>query len=470
MTTRLLGSLLLFFYATTSFAIDTVKLRGKIEHPIADTIAVKYSETWLGYQPKTITARLEKDGSFEITFPLEQKYTDVTIIHGNQSTEIMPKPGDDLFMTLDAKNFDSTLHYEGAGAEVANFIAKHMLFSGSTLQFGSKLQDLCSEDPDVFEKKVKEAVDREIDFMNGNGKDLPNSFKKSWAALYQYHVYTIKLDYGLYHTMQKQHSYSISNIPKEYYTPATKVPAVFDDELLNVKSYRTYISMYYGEILNAKIAIDGTGPKKSDEEETELSFKNMPKRSAELYGAMNIYQNLGGTVPTIENKVSGFKKRYPNSAYLPWIEQKTKMKIAKSKGHKEFDFEINTVDGKKLKLSDLKGKVVYLDFWASWCGPCMGEMPNAKKVAEEYAGKDVVFLFVSLDVDDAAWKKAMDKIQVGGIHMRDGGWDGKVAKQYGVTSIPACFLIDKEGNFASDNTPRPSDIKSLSSAIDVLLQ
>lgn len=472
MISRLLSSLLLLFYAAPSFATGVVKLHGKIQHPISDSISVHYSETWLGYQPKKIATKLESDGTFQVTFPLDQKYTNVTIIHGDQSTEIMPQPGDDLYMALDAKNFDSTLNYEGTGAAVANFMAKHMLFSGSTIQFGSKLQDLCVEDPEVFERRVKEALDSEINFMNANGRDLPASFKKSWTAFYQYHVYTIKLDYGLYHAMQKQHSYTVSNIPKEYYTPATKVPAVFDDELLNVKSYRLYILMYYGEILNAKIAIDGTGPKKDDEKETELSFKNMPSRSAELYGAMNIYQNLNGPVSTLETKVSEFRKRYPNSTYLPWIEGKTEMKIAKSKGHTELDFEINTTDGKKLKLSDLKGKVVYLDFWASWCGPCMAEMPNTKKIAEKYAGKDVVFLFVSHDADEAAWKKAMDKIQVNGIHMRDGngGWDGPVAKQYGITSIPACFLIDKDGKFALDNTPRPGDIVNLSSAIDALIQ
>ncbi len=115
-----------------------------------------------------------------------------------------------------------------------------------------------------------------------------------------------------------------------------------------------------------------------------------------------------------------------------------------------------------MKLSDLKGKVVYLDFWASWCGPCISELPAAKKVEDHFAGRDVVFLKVSIDEDETAWKNALEKRKIEGINTRlDGGWKAPVAKQYGVQGVPSYFLLDKKGKFITETTPRPSETEEL---------
>ncbi len=98
-------------FSTVTFASNSVTLHGKIKTPISDSISVSYSDSWIGYVPITVGARLEKDGSFTLTFPLENSFDDIYITHGNQTTEIFPEPGDNLEMTLDANNFDSTLHY-----------------------------------------------------------------------------------------------------------------------------------------------------------------------------------------------------------------------------------------------------------------------------------------------------------------------------------------------------------------------
>ena len=79
-------------------------------------------------------------------------------------------------------------------------------------------------------------------------------------------------------------------------------------------------------------------------------------------------------------------------------------------------------------------------------------------------------MYVSIDEDADAWKKAMDKYHLTGLHVREeGGWKGKTAQEYGVQGIPAYFLIDREGNFASENTPRPSQDEELIKAIEELL-
>jgi thiol-disulfide isomerase/thioredoxin len=113
------------------------------------------------------------------------------------------------------------------------------------------------------------------------------------------------------------------------------------------------------------------------------------------------------------------------------------------------DFEELMTDGETtMKLSDLKGKVVLLDFWASWCGPCRRENPNVVRLYEKYKDKGFTVMSVSLDKDKAKWLAAIEKDNLSWpYHVSDlGHWNSKVPKIYGVRGIPFTVLIDAEGN------------------------
>ncbi|MEG1555625.1 MAG: TlpA disulfide reductase family protein [Bacteroidales bacterium] len=110
-------------------------------------------------------------------------------------------------------------------------------------------------------------------------------------------------------------------------------------------------------------------------------------------------------------------------------------------------------DGKILKLSDLRGKVVLVDFWASWCRPCRMENPHVTAMYQKYHDKGFEVYSVSLDRDKNSWVKAIadDKL-VWPNHVSDlKYWSSEGAKIYGVSSIPATFLLDREGRIISKN-------------------
>lgn len=105
-----------------------------------------------------------------------------------------------------------------------------------------------------------------------------------------------------------------------------------------------------------------------------------------------------------------------------------------------------TPEGGTVALSDLRGKVVLIDFWASWCRPCRIENPNVKRVYERFAKKGFEILGVSLDRDHAAWVKAIHDDGLPWKHASDlGFWNNAAAQEYGVGSIPYTVLIDKDG-------------------------
>ncbi|WP_311417125.1 peroxiredoxin family protein [Hoylesella nanceiensis] len=113
------------------------------------------------------------------------------------------------------------------------------------------------------------------------------------------------------------------------------------------------------------------------------------------------------------------------------------------------NFELPTPEGKKVQLSDFKGKYVLIDFWASWCPDCRRISPNVEAIAKEYQGKDLAVLAVSFDIDKEAWVKYINRngAPVNEVHVSElkKMKESAVAKAFGVQWIPSLYLLDKDG-------------------------
>lgn len=116
------------------------------------------------------------------------------------------------------------------------------------------------------------------------------------------------------------------------------------------------------------------------------------------------------------------------------------------------DFVQNNVEGNPVKLSGLRSKYVLIDFWASWCGPCRKVNPDLVKLYRQFKGPKFEILGVSLDEDADKWKDAVEKDQLGWLHVSDlKGWKNEVAQQYGIRAIPQNLLLDPSGKVVAKN-------------------
>lgn len=134
--------------------------------------------------------------------------------------------------------------------------------------------------------------------------------------------------------------------------------------------------------------------------------------------------------------------------------------LHKNVGQKGLNFTYNDINNKPVSFSDFKGKFVYIDLWATWCGPCKAEIPHMKKIEEDYHGKNIVFVSLSLDKpkDAQKWKDYVTKEQLKGIQlMADKDFSSDVAKNYDVNAIPRFLLFDTKGNIINADALRPSN-------------
>ena len=152
--------------------------------------------------------------------------------------------------------------------------------------------------------------------------------------------------------------------------------------------------------------------------------------------------------------------------YITTPDQKRRMESIRAKllvyqeGIAAYDFTYPDINGKNISLSDFKGKVVLVDVWATWCGPCKRELPHMQELEKEFHGKDVVFMSVSIDEKKnyEKWMAFVKEKELGGVQLFADGWS-KITKDYKITGIPRFMLFDKEGKIITIDAPRPSNPK-----------
>ncbi len=183
------------------------------------------------------------------------------------------------------------------------------------------------------------------------------------------------------------------------------------------------------------------------------------------YIALERFDDAEVVLKQITKPSSGWDRRISQMAsqQLAWLGSIRKLKI----GLPAISFSTKTAAGKPIKLEDYQGKVVLLDFWASWCAPCRKEMPNVKNVYGKYHEKGFEIIGISLDNTMAKFKGYLQSEQMPWPQIFDGkGWQGELGNLYAVSVIPSTYLLDREGIIRYKNV-RGGDLEK---AVKVLIE
>lgn len=156
--------------------------------------------------------------------------------------------------------------------------------------------------------------------------------------------------------------------------------------------------------------------------------------------------------------VASFVQSCQTPAYAQKVqEQYEELMAALAPGMPAHNLEAKDMKGQPVELDQFRGKLVYVDFWATWCGPCRAELPHLEKLQDDYKDKPLVFISLSLDDDTDAWQKMVTDKQMKGVQLHaEGAWLSPAATAYRVRAIPSFCLIGTDGRLIDPRAPRPS--------------
>jgi thiol-disulfide isomerase/thioredoxin len=438
--------LIILFSILNLHAIEVPKcvLSGEIKNPVSDSLFIENDN---GELVRAI--RLNKKKTFSVELQVIEGY--YTIGDENEHTQLFLSPGFDLTIFINTKAFDESIFYKGKGAAENNFLAKFYLLNErlENLKYYGYYAKL---NETAFLNLMDSIRLLEMNLLNTNKELLLSRFYDLEAMKINYD-YRMKLN-----EYESMHRYLTGN-NDFMVSPLFPDPFVGVDlnnpDWFNIYEYTGLIEAYIWRLANNDYK------EKLDTNYHLLFYKNLESKIVSpvlkeqfaykigKYSLMNVLNMEAVYQKTILLIQSPEKKNEVITIY-------NKIKLLQA-GNPSPDFKFKDLTGNDFQLSDFKGKYVYIDVWATWCGPCLSEIPALKKLTDTLASKDIVFVSICVFDDKSSWEKMVTQKQLKGIQLFAESSKNSFVDEYMIQGIPRFILLDKSGRIINANAQRPSE-------------
>jgi thiol-disulfide isomerase/thioredoxin len=451
-----LALLTVFFHTAlgqTVVKTDAI-LSGKVPKFKGELISLQFFSTSVQTNIDQLDLQVSDEGYFKTTVPLMEDQIAFLFL-GSDIIKIHLKPKDSIYIDIQHDNAKRTQTFYGKGAKDAAWPEKQKTQFEYTFESPSFTQTILEEmskrTPSGFKNYLDSVIAVKLKYLKQEGKGLSPEFINWQTAEIKYEWEAFKINYPTWFYSMRGINDKSLDVDSTYYD-YLKSTTINNPAYLSSVNYRTWLKYYF--MYQIKLAGRNFGSAELYQF-TNQFFKGevLPIVKLNLWADVIQYGHINDA-KTIYSLAQTELSKYPEFAIL---EARYKEKLPFTEGALAPPFTLRNIDGGKVSLGDYKGKVVYLDFWASWCGPCMREVPAGEELKKQFANADVVFLNISIDEDEGKWRESVRRNQISGTHLiANSSNNPDVLQAYKISSIPAYFLIGKDGRFIASPAPRPS--------------
>lgn len=422
------------------------RLRGKLNEFSSKVVVENFSDIqYMVPDNYNQVINANSDGTFDITIPL----TEPTFFRVGRN-KLYLTPGDNLEVVLEHGNSSLSV-FKGKGSSANHYLRNTPFPKGGS--FVAAGQNLCSTPDSTLQKILELANERKKELSNL--KNVTKEFTRLEQARINADIIKSITSVPSYFaarfgkmpaSFQKEFKETFNSISKPIMDSLLK--DFIDPSLLQLEVYRDiYSYLPLSESKNPQKVAQLTEWKSAN----SLAFSQIKQlRDKSL-------------IPSLRNKVDSFK----TERYRVVLNQLLDDKMKFGNGDIAIDLEVRQTNGTSTNLSSLRGKLIYIDLWATWCGPCLGEMPHLETLKKKYEGNpEIAIVALSVDDNDRVWLANLEKRKPDGIQWRI---DRAALADYAVLSIPRYIIIDRDFKIADFNAAHPSE-KELLQQLDTLLK
>ena len=424
------------FCISCSSAPQEAVLKVKVNAPVAEeVVAVCHNDISV----------LPLDGDGCTTFAL--KGSDMAffrIFHGQESLLLYMEEGDNAALSFEGHDLKGTYVFEGEKAPAVKYLNTVSLVALPDQDYALPF--------DEYKTRLDAKAADAVKLLKANGLSSAGDFEENEEDRIRYSYAAPLIMYPMAHRIMTG---NMDFQPGEDYYDVIESYVVEDERLACLDEYRAFVaeamhvldpegrgmtSVYPKTVAQMKYAAD----RLSDPVVKEIILHHIAAAYVDNFGVKDIseMENIYHTYVRDTLLTSSFAKKYER-----WDLSRP--------GKRSPGFRAPDVDGKVHTLADFRGKYVYIDMWATWCGPCKREMPYLKALEEEFKDAEIVFVGLSVDKDKAAWENMVRQGELTGVQLYL-GTGSRFQEGYRVEAIPRFILLDKEGVIISNDMSRPS--------------
>ena len=423
--------------------IDYAVLTGKIANINVDKLSFNSAEEGLKESIK-----VSKDGVFTDTIVVSKGF--YMLSDGENNITLYLDAGNNVTINFDANDFENTFEISGVGSEISSYLFEKNKKSKELIGEGIDIYLLEEADYKAKVNEIKTASEDLLEAAQWISDDFKNKEKRN--IHYSYLGFLNK--YQLYHShYAKKKDFKVS---EDFLKELDNIDYNNEEDFLFSSNYENLVNGYYQK--------EALKVGREDSISNDIAFlKTAAKIPNETIKNKLVYLNSKYNI-TYTNQLEEFYNLFmaasTNEDHKKEItESYNKLKTV-SKGMPSPKFvDYENYNGGTTSLDDLKGKFVYVDVWATWCGPCKAEIPYLKEVEAKYHNKNIEFVSISVDVDKdyEKWRTMVKEEDLKGIQLfSDKNWKSDFVTGYLIKGIPRFILIDPNGNIVNSNAPRPS--------------